>query len=63
MLRLLLLGFLIYSIGTGLNQGWLVVKWSLLLHNIGFTSLDPEKPMKWKEFILDRIDTEKSSLD
>jgi len=53
MLRWLLLGFLFYGIGVGLHDGWLVVKWSQFFHEIGFTSVDPEKPLKWSEFISD----------
>tara|TARA_Y100001968_G_scaffold285959_1_gene286301 strand:- start:1214 stop:1399 length:186 start_codon:yes stop_codon:yes gene_type:complete len=61
MLRWLLLGFLIYGIGTGMRDGWLIVKWSQLLHEIGFTSVDPDKPLDFSEFILERL--EKQSED
>ena len=40
----------------GLRDGWLVVKWSHLLHNIGFTQVDPEKPMNWSEFIINNLE-------
>ena len=44
------------GIAIGLNDGWLIVRWSLLLHNIGFTQVDPEKPINWSEFIIKRLD-------
>ena len=53
MLRWFLLGLLLYGIGFGIHDGWLVVKWSQLLHEVGFTSVDPNKPMNWSELILD----------
>ena len=59
MLRWLLLGFLLFGFGTGLRDGWLVVKWSQLLHNVGFTDIDPQQPMNWGEFILG--DSERNS--
>ena len=37
---------------TGLADGWLIVKWSTLFHNIGFTQIDPNKPMNWSEFLI-----------
>tara|TARA_Y100001968_G_C19425840_1_gene754317 strand:+ start:2012 stop:2188 length:177 start_codon:yes stop_codon:yes gene_type:complete len=52
MLRWLLIGFLIYGMGIGMRDGWIVVKWSQLINEIGFTSVDPEKPMDWSEFLL-----------
>ena len=52
MLRWLVLGMLIFGLGTGLRDGWVIVKWSKLLHSVGFTSVNPEKPLNWKEFIL-----------
>jgi len=51
MLRWLFLGLLLFGIGTGIRDGWLIVKWSQLLHNVGFTEVDPEKPMNWNKFI------------
>tara|TARA_Y100001968_G_C19327320_1_gene702421 strand:+ start:973 stop:1158 length:186 start_codon:yes stop_codon:yes gene_type:complete len=61
MLRLLLLGFLIFGFSTGLKDGWLVIKWSQLLHQVGFESVDPQKPMNWSEFILDRLPNEQDN--
>ena len=46
---------LLYGFFLGLNQGWLVVKWSQLFYEVGFTTVDPEKPMKWKQFFIDRL--------
>ena len=54
MLRWLLLGLLLYGIGTGVRDGWLIVKWSQLLHEIGFTSVDPDKPLNLQEFLMDK---------
>ena len=48
---------MLYGIGTGLKDGWLVMKWSHFLHNIGFTSIDPKKPLNVTEFIIEQIDT------
>ena len=58
MLRWLLVGTLIYGIGTGLKNEWIVINWSQFLHEVGFTSVDPEKPIDWFEFILERFETE-----
>ncbi len=58
MFRLLLLIALVYGIGLGLRDGWLVIKWSQLLHNIGFEQVDPENPMNWSEFIINSLDKE-----
>tara|TARA_Y100001968_G_C19280603_1_gene679019 strand:- start:674 stop:856 length:183 start_codon:yes stop_codon:yes gene_type:complete len=55
MLRLFLLVILFYGLFLGLNQGWLVVKWSQLFHEVGFTTVDPDKPMQWKQFFIDRL--------
>ena len=59
MLRLLFICFMLYSIGIGLRNGWLVVKWSQLLHEVGFTNVDPKKPLDWQEFILERFESDK----
>ncbi len=40
----------------GLHDGWLVVKWSVLLHNIGFNQVDPQKPINWSEFIINSLE-------
>ena len=55
MLRWFLAGLVIYGIGTGFKSGWLVVKWSQLFHEVGFTSVDPEQPMNWEDFIFNRL--------
>ncbi len=44
-----------------MREGWLVIKWSQLLHEVGFTSVDPNKPIDWSEFILDWTEGEKSN--
>ena len=46
---------MIYGIAIGLRDGWLIVKWSQLFYNVGFSQVDPEKPMNWSEFIIDRL--------
>ena len=51
---------MIYGIGSGLRAGWLVVKWSQLLHEVGFTHIEPNKPMNWSEFFLDRLGIDNS---
>jgi len=55
MLRLLFLILLVYGIGTGMRDGWLTIKWSQLLHDVGFTEVDRDKPMDWNDFILKRL--------
>ena len=40
----------------GLTDGWLVIKWSVLFHNIGFTQVDPEKPINWSKLIITTLD-------
>tara|TARA_B100001250_G_scaffold392003_1_gene393429 strand:- start:770 stop:961 length:192 start_codon:yes stop_codon:yes gene_type:complete len=59
MLRFILLAFLIFGIGSGLRDGWLIIRWSQLLHNVGFTFVDPDQPFVLSEFIIDL--TEKDS--
>ena len=56
MLRLLLLGFLIYGMVLGLRDGWMVIKWSQLFHNMGFSQVDPEKPLNWSDFVIDSLE-------
>ncbi len=51
----MLLGALLYGMVHGLRDGWLVVKWSKLFHNIGLTQVDPEKPINWSEFIINSL--------
>ena len=35
MLRWLLLGVLLFGMGTGLNRGWLRVDWALMVQELG----------------------------
>ncbi|WP_269622086.1 4-hydroxythreonine-4-phosphate dehydrogenase [Prochlorococcus marinus] len=63
MLRFLFLGLVIYGIAIGLRDGWLIVKWSQLFYNVGFSQVDPEKPMNWSEFIIDRLTENESKQD
>ncbi len=35
-----------------MRDGWLIVKWSRFFHSIGFTQVDPNKPMNWSDFII-----------
>ncbi len=60
MLRWLLFGLLLYGTGVGLRSGWIEVHWSQMFHEVGFADVDPEKPMNWSEFILERFDVESS---
>ena len=46
------LGFLLFGVTSGIRDGWLVVKWSQLFYQVGFTEVDPEKPLDWSEFFL-----------
>ena len=48
---------------TGLNDGWLIVKWSQLFHNIGFTHVDPNKQMNWSEFLINILEKESLKKD
>ena len=43
---------------SGMRDGWLVIKWSQFFHSIGFTQVDPNKPMNWLEFIINNVDKE-----
>ena len=45
MLRWLLLGLLIFGLGTGFKNGWLQVDWRRLLEDAGLDLGDPEQPM------------------
>ena len=49
MLRLLVIGLLLYGLGTALRQGWLEVQWSRFLHDAGLTFIDPDRPLKLQE--------------
>tara|TARA_B100000131_G_scaffold323163_2_gene380222 strand:- start:333 stop:512 length:180 start_codon:yes stop_codon:yes gene_type:complete len=52
MLRLLLFIFVFYGIFTGLKDGWLIIKWSYLLHHAGFLQTQPDKPINWNQFLI-----------
>ena len=49
MLRWLVIGLLLYGLGTAFREGWLEVQWSRLLHDAGLTFIDPERPLKFDE--------------
>tara|TARA_B100001996_G_C18488086_1_gene526496 strand:- start:335 stop:496 length:162 start_codon:yes stop_codon:yes gene_type:complete len=51
MLRWFLIGILLYGIGTGLRDGWMVIHWSHFLNSIGFTNVDPQKPFNLEDYI------------
>ena len=46
MLRWLVIGLLLYGLGTALREGWLEVQWGRLLHDAGLTFIDPDQPLK-----------------
>ena len=50
MLRWLVIGLLLYGLGTALRQGWLEVQWGRMLHDAGLNFIDPDQPLR-----LDRI--------
>ena len=39
-----------------MREGWLVIKWSRFFNSIGFSKVDPNKPMNWTDFIIDNFD-------
>ena len=43
---------------SGMRDGWLVIKWSKFFHSIGFSKVDPNKPMNWSDFIINSLDRE-----
>ena len=49
MLRWLLIGLLLYGLGTALKQGWLEVQWSRFLYDAGLTFIDPDQPLQLHE--------------
>lgn len=49
MLRWLVIGLLLYGLGTALRQGWLEVQWSQFLHDAGLTFIDPDQPLELHE--------------
>jgi len=51
MLRWLLIGVLVFGLGTGMRDGWVIVKWPQLLHNLGLKDIDPNKPLRFGDFI------------
>jgi len=53
MLRTLFLGFLVFALGAGFKNGWLVVKWSKFFNDVGVTHVDPEKPINWSKLMRD----------
>lgn len=48
---------------TGLKDGWLIIKWSRFFHSIGFTQVDPDKPMKWSDFIINQLGKDSFNKD
>ena len=46
MLRWLVIGLLLYGLGTAFREGWPEVQWSRLLHDAGLTFIDPDQPLK-----------------
>ena len=45
MLRWLLLGLLLYGLGTALRKGWIEVQWQRVLDDAGFTETGSDKPL------------------
>ncbi len=45
---------------SGMREGWLIIKWSHFFHSIGFTQVDPKKPMNWSEFLIQYLDKDSS---
>ena len=41
---------------SGFRDGWLLIKWSQFFHSIGFTQIDPNKPLNWSDFIINRLE-------
>ena len=46
MLRWLVIGLLVYGLGTALREGWLDVQWRRLLHDAGLSFIGPDQPLK-----------------
>ncbi len=44
MLRLLLLGLLLYGLGTALRKGWIEVQWQQLLDDAGLIETGSDNP-------------------
>ena len=49
MLRWLLLGLLLYGLGTALRKGWIEVQWQQVLDDAGFTETGSGKPLPLHE--------------
>ena len=49
MLRGLLLGLLLYGLGTALRKGWIEVQWQRVLDDAGFTETGAEKALPLPE--------------
>ena len=49
MLRWLLLGLLLYGLGTALRKGWIEVQWQRLLEDAGLTDTGSDKPLPLHE--------------
>ena len=49
MLRWLLLGLLIFGLGTAFENGWLEVQWEQLLQDAGLDVGDPDQPLRLHE--------------
>ena len=60
MLRWLLIGLLLYGLGTALKQGWLEVQWSQFLHDAGLTFIDPDQPLELHELPMFKPETRES---
>jgi hypothetical protein len=45
MLRWLLLGLLLYGLGTALRKGWIEVQWQRVLDDARFTETGSDKPL------------------
>ena len=60
MLRWLLIGLLLYGLGTALKQGWLEVQWSQFLHDAGLTFIDPDQPLELHELPMFKPETTQS---
>lgn len=44
MLRLLMLGVLIYGLGVGLQRDWVRVRWSQMVYDLGVPGASPPPP-------------------
>ena len=61
MLRWLLIGLLLYGLGTALKQGWLGGQWSRFLHDAGLTFIDPDQPLQLHELPMFKPERTESS--